>query len=71
MSLSANMGTPSTGGHFGEKWVLGDMSDHWSAFQNKHKTELASCSTPSFSEGENLNRLQALDFTEAGMPRYK
>ena len=37
MSLSEDMGTPSTGGHFGEKRVLGDMSDRWSVFQHEHK----------------------------------
>ena len=39
MSLSEHMGNPSTGGHFGEKSVIGDMSDRCSVFQHKHKKQ--------------------------------
>ena len=35
--------------------MLGDMSDRWSVFQNKHKNELASCGTPSFLEGNVMH----------------
>ena len=36
MSPSEDIGTPSTGGHFRDRWLLGDMSDRWSVFQHKH-----------------------------------
>ena len=70
MSLSEGMGTPSTGGHFGEKCVLGGMSDRWSVLQHKHKNKLASCGLPSFPEGNVMHGESltgsALDLTEAG-----
>ena len=60
--FTEHMGTPCTGGHFGETWVLGDMSDCWSVVQHKRKSKLASCGTPSFPEGIVLHVNFPTDF---------